>query len=250
MKVSIITVCLNSEKTIEKTIKSVLEQNYQNLEYIIVDGGSRDNTLNILQKYKKSISKIISERDNGIYNAINKGIKSSTGEIISILHSDDFYFNQNVLDNIRKIFENNLNIQCLIGTTIIKKKTNNKIFRKYSPKNFKNWMLYLGVSPPHPSMFLKKKIYENIGLYNEKYQIAGDFEFYLRMFLKKKITYYVTNQIYTVMQHGGVSSNSIKSNFKSSKEILTAFKDNDLYSNQFLIFLRFPIKLIQFILKK
>ena len=111
-------------------------------------------------------------------------------------------------------------------------------------------MLYLGVSPPHPSMFLKKKIYENIGLYNEKYQIAGDFEFYLRMFLKKKISYYVTSQIYTVMQYGGASSNSIKSNFKSSKEILTAFKDNDLYSNKILIFLRFPIKLIQFIFKK
>ena len=117
MKISVITVCLNSEKTIEKTINSVIRQKYKNIEYIVIDGNSEDNTKQIISKYKKFINKYVSEKDSGIYNAINKGIRLATGELISILHSDDCYFNENTLQNIVEQFDHNKNIECLIGTT-------------------------------------------------------------------------------------------------------------------------------------
>ena len=249
MKISIITVCLNSENTIEKTINSVIQQKYKNIEYIVVDGNSTDNTKYILSKYKKFINKFISEKDSGIYNAINKGLNHATGDLISILHSDDCYFNEDTLGNVVKIFGNNKSVECLFGTTIIKR-GDGKIIRKYSPVGFKPLMLYLGISPPHPSMFLKKEVYKKYGIYKEHYKIAGDFEFYLRILRKKKINYKIIDDTYVVMQHGGVSTRSLKSNFISSKEILNSFKENNIYNNWFIILLRFPYKIMQFIFRK
>ena len=249
MKISIITVCLNSEKTIEKTISSVIKQRYKNIEYIVVDGSSTDNTKHILSKYRKFINIFISEKDSGIYSAINKGLNHATGDLISILHSDDCYFNEDTLENVVKIFGNNKSIECLFGTTIIKRR-DGKIIRKYSPVGFKPLMLYLGISPPHPSMFLKKEVYKKYGNYKEHYKIAGDFEFYLRILRKKKINYKIIDDIYVVMQHGGVSTRSLKSNFISSKEILSSFKENNIYNNWFIILLRFPYKIMQFIIRK
>jgi glycosyltransferase involved in cell wall biosynthesis len=250
MKISVITVCFNSEKTIEKTILSIINQNFKNIEYIVVDGGSTDNTIKIINKYSKFVSKLISEKDRGIYEAINKGIKSASGDVISILHSDDFYFDNSILNKVVDFFSKNLNLKCLIGTTIMKSKFNDNIVRKYSPINFKIWKMYLGISPPHPSMFLKKDIYKKFGLYNENYKIAGDFEFYLRILFKNKVLFHKTDETFTVMQYGGVSTNSIKSNLISSKEILKSFKENNIYNNWLIILLRFPIKILQFIFKK
>ena len=250
MKISVITVCLNSSKTIEKTIISVINQNYKNIEYIIIDGGSKDNTNEIVKKYKNNISKFISENDNGIYSAINKGIKLATGEIVSILHSDDYYFNSEVLSEVVDYFKVNKHLECLIGTTLMKRKSSDNILRKYSPINFKKWMFYFGISPPHPSLFLKNSLYQKFGLYEEKYKIAADFEFYLRLFLINKINYKFTKSKYVVMNYGGKSTFSLKSNLVSSKEILSSFKDNKLYNNWFLILLRFPVKLLQFVFKK
>ena len=162
MKISVITVCFNSENTIENTINSVVSQNYNNYEYIIVDGGSSDKTLEIIGKYKKHINKLISEKDDGIFHAINKGINLSDGEIISIIHSDDTFYNYNVLSDVADQFRKDNNLDCLIGTTLIKKKNINSVLRKYNPKFFKKWMLYLGYSPPHPSTFVKKKFIINL----------------------------------------------------------------------------------------
>jgi len=187
MKISIITVCLNSQKTIEKTIRSVISQKYKNYEYIIIDGGSSDNTIKIIKKYKKYIRVIISEEDKGIYDAINKGIKQSTGSVVSILHSDDIFYESQTTQKVMSYFNSNLKLDCLIGNTIITKKNSKKIIRKYRANSFKKWMLYLGFSPPHTSTFLNNKIYKKYGLYNNKYSIAGDFEFFVRIFLKKKI---------------------------------------------------------------
>jgi glycosyltransferase involved in cell wall biosynthesis len=249
MKISIITVCFNSEKTIEKTINSIMQQKYKNIEYIVIDGNSTDNTKHIVSKYKKFINKFISEKDTGIYNAINKGIKHATGDLISILHSDDCYFNEDTLGDVVKTFSNNETIECLIGTTIIKRR-DGKIIRKYSPVGFKPWMLYLGISPPHPSMFLKKEVYKKYGTYKEHFKIAGDFEFYLRILRKKEINYKIIDESYVVMQDGGISTRSLKSNFISSKEILSSFDVNDIYNNWFIILLRFPYKIMQFIIRK
>ena len=248
MKISIITVCLNSQKTIEKTIRSVISQKYKNYEYIIIDGGSSDNTIKIIKKYKKYIRVIISEEDKGIYDAINKGIKQSTGSVVSILHSDDIFYESQTTQKVMSYFNSNLKLDCLIGNTIITKKNSKKIIRKYRANSFKKWMLYLGFSPPHTSTILNNKIYKKYGLYNNKYSIAGDFEFFVRIFLKKKISFKIVNENFVLMKSGGRSSESLKSNFISSREIIKSFKDNNLYTNWLLIIFRFPLKLMQYIL--
>ena len=155
MKVSIITVCYNSQKTIENTIKSVISQNYKNYEYIIIDGGSTDNTIKIINKYKKNIHIFKSEKDKGIYDAINKGIKNSTGSVISILHSDDIFYNNFTTQKVMSHFKINPKLDCLIGNTIITNNSSKKNIRNYKANFFKKWMLYFGYSPPHPSTFFK-----------------------------------------------------------------------------------------------
>ena len=247
MKISIITVCLNSQKTIRRTIKSVIAQKYKNYEYLIIDGGSTDNTIKIIDEYKKHINVIISEADKGIYNAINKGIKKSTGSIVSILHSDDTFYDNKTTQKIISYFKSDLKLDCLIGNTMITKYSSKKIIRSYKANYFKKWMLYLGFSPPHPSTIFSKKIYQKYGLYNDKYKIAGDFEFFVRIFLKKKILFKIVNKNFILMKSGGRSSASLKSNFISSNEIVKSFKDNNLYTNWLLVILRFPIKLLQYI---
>ena len=249
MKISVITVCLNSEQTIEKTIKSVLSQKYLNYEYIVIDGGSSDSTLKIIKKYQKFLKTVVSIKDKGIFDAINKGIELAEGDIISIIHSDDIYYNNEVFDNVLFHFKSNLNLDCLIGTTIINKYNSNKIIRKYNPKIFKNWMLYFGFSPPHPSSFIKKKIYDDFGMYKIDYKIAGDFEFFLRIILKNKISFKILDKNFVIMKSGGKSSKSFISNIISTKEILKSFRENEIYTNLFLVLLRFPLKLIQMILK-
>jgi glycosyltransferase involved in cell wall biosynthesis len=247
MKFSIITVCYNSQKTIENTIKSVLSQSYKNYEYIIIDGGSTDNTIQIIKKYKKKIHIFRSEKDKGIYDAINKGIKYATGSVISILHSDDIFYNQFTTQKVMSYFQSNSKIDCLIGNTIITDNNSKKKLRNYKANFFKKWMLYFGFSPPHPSTFFRDKIYRKYGLYKSGYSIAGDFEFFVRIFLKKKLSFKLINENFILMKSGGKSSNSIKSNLISSKEIIKSFKDNKLYTNWFLTSLRFPLKLIQYI---
>lgn len=249
MKVSIITVCYNSQKTIENTIKSVLSQSYKNYEYIIIDGGSTDNTIQIIKKFKKKIHIFVSQKDKGIYDAINKGIKLATGSVISILHSDDIFYDKFTTKKVVSHFKSNLKIDCLIGNTIITDKNSKKKLRNYKANFFKKWMLYFGFSPPHPSTFFKKKIYKKYGLYNNKYIIAGDFEFFVRIFLKRKILLKIIDENFILMRSGGKSSKSLKSNLTSSQEIVKSFKDNNLYTNWFLIILRFPLKLIQYINK-
>ena len=250
MKVTVITVCLNSEKSIERTIKSVINQDYKNVQYIIIDGGSKDSTVSIINKYKDSIEKIVSEKDDGIYTAINKGIKFADGDIISILHSDDIFFNKNILSEVVQHFKNNKFLDCIIGTTLMKNKLNNQILRKYSPINFKKWMMYLGISPPHPSMFLRSFVYKKHGLYKENYRIASDFDFYLRVLFINKINYKLMDNKYVIMNYGGASTKSFNSNIVASKEILNSFRENNIYNNYLLILLRFPFKIFQFIFKK
>jgi glycosyltransferase involved in cell wall biosynthesis len=249
MKISIITVCYNSQKTIENTIKSTISQTYKNYEYIIIDGGSTDDTIKIINKYKKNINIFKSEKDKGIYDAINKGIKYSTGSVISLLHSDDIFYENTTTLKIMSYFNSNPKLECLIGNTIITKNDLKKNIRCYKANFFKKWMLYLGYSPPHPSTFFRKEIYNKYGLYKNEYKIAGDFEFFVRIFLKKNLLFKIINENFVLMRSGGKSSKTLKSNFISSKEIIKSFKDNNLYTNWFLVILRFPLKLIQYIHK-
>ena len=182
MRISLITVCFNSEDSIEKTLISVKNQNFQNFEHIVIDGNSQDNTLEIVSKFKH-ISKVVSEKDNGIYDALNKGIKISEGEIIGFLNSDDTFHDSNILKIISESFNNK--IDCIFGDLIYTDK-NEKIKRKWSGSNFKTGKFKKGWMPAHPTFYCRKEIYNQFGIYNDTYKIAGDFELMLR-FLETKV---------------------------------------------------------------
>ena len=250
MKVSIITISLNSEKTIEKTINSVISQDHKNIEYIIIDGGSKDNTLEIVNKYKSSITKIISEKDKGIYDGINKGIQIATGDIISLIHSNDIFVDTNVISKIANIFKNNTDFDIILANLAFKKNLDEeRITRYYSAKNFKPWMLRIGFSPPHSSAFFKSEVFKQVGLYQTNFKIAGDFEYFVRCFLKYKLKFNYLDECLVYMSTGGTSGKNMLSYLISSKEINQSLKSNKIYSNIFFTLLRFPIKLIQFIFR-
>ena len=247
MKFSIITVSLNSEKTIEKTILSVINQNYYNIEYIIIDGCSNDNTINIINSYKREIDVIIIEKDDSLYDAINKGIKIATGDIIGILNSDDHFNNNNVISIISNEFINNLSIDAVIGgVSFFNNGLKKRVFKSLG---FKNSFFKFGMMPPHPSFYAKRSLFTKYGLYSTKYKISADFDLLLRFFLIHKINYKIIDMIFVNMQMNGISTKDYKSNLLLNKEILISLKSNKIYSNYILIYSKYFYKIFQFIFK-
>ena len=225
-KITIITATYNSEKTIEDTIKSVLSQTYKNYEHIIVDGKSTDNTLKIIKKYEKQYDGrllIISEKDRGLYDAMNKGIKHSTGDIIGILNSDDKYYDANVLKKIvDKITSEELD--GIYGDLLYVDETTMKI-----PK--RKWIsgvgkITAGWMPAHPTLYLTKKTYKFIGNYNLKYKIDADYDLIIRLFKTNNYNIGYINDYLVLMRLGGVSSNGIKGYLNNVKEAYKVLKEN------------------------
>lgn len=245
MKVSIITVCYNAESTIENTIISVLNQNYIDLEYIIIDGLSKDNTMEIINKYNDKITHIISENDLGMYDAINKGIKIASGEIIGILNADDEFAYKNIIELIASEFIKNSNLDSLIGD--INFLHNNKIIRHYSSKSWSPNKLAYGFMPPHPSFYCRKHLYYKIGFYRTDFEIAADYELLIRFFYLNQITYYYLNNIIVNMKLGGKSTSGLSSLIKINSEILYACKLNGIKTNTFKLYLRYFKKIFEFI---
>jgi glycosyltransferase len=226
MKVSIITSVYNNKHQIKQAIDSVLSQSYENIEYIIIDGASTDGTINIIKSYKDKISKFISEPDEGIYSGLNKGIDLATGDIIGFLHSDDFYVNSYVIENIMKIFNNN---ECdgVYGDLIyVDKKDTDKIIRYWKSGEFEHKNLKKGWMPPHPAFFVKKEIYNKFGYFDTDFKIAADYNFMLKILIDKKIRIHYLPKVLYVMRVGGKSNKSLKNIWQKSKEDLMALKRN------------------------
>lgn len=247
MKISIITVCYNSAKTIENTILSVINQTYKDIEYIIVDGKSKDDTIQIVEKYNSNITKWISESDKGLYDAMNKGIAMATGDIIGILNSDDTFHSNTVIEEISNFHEQN-NIDASVGN-IIQNKVNGQIIRLYSSKNWNPGKLEIGFMPPHPSIFFKKELFNKFGLYDLGFKIGADYELITRFFLKNKIIWKYSGITTTAMLAGGLSSSGFSSYKLISKEIQKALSMNGVVFSPFNIKMRFLWKIIGFIKK-
>ena len=248
MKISIITVCYNSSKTIEKTIQSVLAQTYNNIEYLIVDGVSKDSTLEIIKKYDAKISKWISEKDKGLYDAMNKGIALATGDIIGILNSDDVFNNEKVLENVVNFHTENT-IQASIGN-IIQFNEQGKTVRKYSAKKWNPEKLKIGFMPAHPAIFFNRDLFTKYGDYQLDFTIGADYELITRFFLKHKIDWKFSNITTTSMLIGGLSSSGFSSYKLISKEIKKALSRNDIKFSYFKVQLRGFWKIIGFLNKK
>ena len=248
MKISIITVCYNSEKTIENTFQSVQSQTYSNIEYIVVDGKSTDETLQIANKYQDVITKVISEKDKGLYDAMNKGIASATGDIVGILNSDDIFTDNKVLENVANFHLNN-NIEASVGN-ILQFNEEGKTVRKYSAKKWNPEKLKIGFMPAHPAIFFKRDLFKKYGYYHLDFTIGADYELITRFFLKEKISWKFSNITTTSMLIGGVSSSGVSSYRLISKEIKKALTRNNIKFSYLKVQLRGFWKIIGFLNKK
>jgi len=247
LKISIITVCYNSAETIRDTIQSALEQDYSNIEYIIVDGASNDGTLSIIQEYTNQISKVISEPDKGIYDAMNKGIQLATGDVIGILNSDDFFDYPSVVSDIANQFKLNTKVDLIFGDLVFVQPSDlHKIVRFYNSDKFRAWKLRFGWMPPHTASFIKRTVYEQVGLFNLKYKIAADYEFFVRMLLVYKLPYSRFNKVLIRMRIGGLSTSGIRNSLLLNNEIVKACRDNGIYTNLFFVLFKIPFKIIEF----
>jgi len=244
MKVSIITVCYNSERTISHTIKSVLEQSYDNIEYIVIDGKSEDNTVVEIKQFDNKISYFISEKDNGIYDAMNKGIRIATGDIIGILNSDDLFYDVDVVTKVVKAFENS-NADCVYGNIVYFRKNTRDINRVWKTRAYYNGFFESGKMPPHPALFVKQGVYEKIGLFNTDFKVAADLEFMIRMLKKNKFRSCFVDQFFVRMRLGGASTSGIRSYVLSTKEIKKAWLINNYHYPFWLYILRPIIKIKQ-----
>ncbi len=246
VKISIITVTYNSAQTLEHTIKSVLSQNYPDLEYIIVDGKSTDNTLHLIEKYRDKISKFISEKDDGLYHAINKGINLATGDIIGIIHADDFYISNNVLTEIAETFTKNKADAVYADLYYVDKNNTDKIIRTWKSGNYKPSGFLWGWMPPHPTFFVKKDCYTKYGLFNTTLRSAADYEIMLRLLFKNKIKVAYLPKFIVKMRVGGQSNASINNRVKANNEDRLAWKLNDIKPYFFTLTLKPLRKIIQF----
>jgi glycosyltransferase involved in cell wall biosynthesis len=247
MKVSIITVCLNAEKTIEDTIKSVQSQTYPDIEYIVVDGNSKDSTNEIISKYKYTVSLHIREPDKGLYDAMNKGIQLATGDIIGFLNSDDILANDNIIQKIVNSIGSNQGIYGDAGFYSEHDFYDKK--RHYSSKGFTKKMFSRGMMPAHPSFYVRKECFEKAGLYRTDFKIAADFDMVLRIFSLPNTSFMYLEDEIVKMRLGGVSTSGFMSNYTLNKEILESCKSNRIKATWFSIMYKYPAKIMGYIFK-
>lgn len=243
MKISIITVAYNSEKTIEDTIKSVVNQSYLNIEYIIVDGASTDGTMEIVNRYSDDITKVVSEKDGGIYDAMNKGVNLATGDVVGILNSDDFYINNDVIQKIVNSFGESTEA-VYADLVYVDALNTDKIKRTWESGYYHHGAFKKGWMPPHPTFFVKNEIYKKFGAYSLELRSAADYEFMLRVLHKHKIQVEYLPEVIVKMRMGGESNASLKNRLNANKEDKKAWKMNGLKPGLFT-FIRKPISKIQ-----
>ena len=249
MKISVITATYNSSATLRDTIESVLRQTYSNIEYIIIDGASTDSTMDIVNQYEPQFGgrmRYISEPDNGIYNAMNKGIAMATGDIIGILNSDDFYTANDILEQVAASFTEAPDTDAVYGDIhFVKDSDLTRCVRYYTSKHFRRWQMRFGFMPAHPSFYCRREIYRQYGVFDDSFRIAADFELLLRFVFVHRIKTTYLPLDFVTMRTGGISTSGFKSYRIGCREHLRAYKNNGVYSNIFFESLRYIYKAIE-----
>ena len=243
MKISVITISYNAENTIEKTLKSIENQSYNNIEHIIIDGGSKDSTLEICNSFSQE-AKIISESDNGVYDAFNKGLKLATGDVIGFLNADDTFYNENSIQDIVDAFSNNETDIVYGNLDYVNEES--KVIRNWISRPYEKGLVKKAWKPAHPTFYCKKEVYDRLGGYNDSFKIAGDFELCLRFLEINQVPSFYLNKKLVKMLVGGISNSGLKSKWIIFKEDLRAFKINNISVNPVLFFLYKLKKLKQF----
>ena len=247
MKVSIITVAFNSAATIRDTIESVLSQDYPQIEYIVVDGGSTDGTLDIAKEYGSRIDRLVSEPDRGIYDAMNKGIELATGDVIGFLNSDDMYIDSKVVTQLMTAMNSQM-ADCVFADLIyVAPENTNKVLRYYNSARFKPSLFQYGWMPAHPTFFAKKTVYEKSGSFSLDYKIAADFEMLVRMLAVKNTSYAYLPKPIVRMRAGGISTAGLNHSLLLNREIVKACRANGINTNLAKVLLKIPIKLMELV---
>ena len=253
MKVSLITVTFNSGMTLRDAIQSVLSQSFPDIEYILVDGLSQDRTIKIVKEYEPLFQnrlKWVSEKDSGLYDAMNKGIRMATGDIIGIINSDDFYFRNDVITKIVEAFNDN-NVQAIYGDVRFVNPNNlDRTVRYYSSKRFVPSLFRFGFMPAHPTFFTYRKYFDQLGYYKTNYKIAADYELLLRFLYVHRLKSKYLPLDFMKMRTGGTSTASIRSNILLNKEIVIACKENGIWTCYPLLLLKYLVKIFEFIFLK
>ncbi|MDA9373535.1 glycosyltransferase [Flavobacteriaceae bacterium] len=251
MKISIITATYNSNKSLKSCIDSVVMQDYGSIEYIIIDGQSTDSSIDIVNDFQTSYPyiKVVSENDDGIYDALNKGLAIATGDVIGFLHSDDLFPSSTIISELASKI-NNDNLDGIYGDLqYVNKENTNKIIRLWKSCEFKLELLKKGWMPAHPTLFLKKHVYYKHGEFNTSYKISADYDFMLRILKDKTLKFGYLPRVITKMRVGGASNRSFKNIIRKTKEDYNAVCSNNV-GGWFSIFLKNTTKLRQFIIKK
>lgn len=249
MKISLITVTYNSAGSLRDTIESILRQTYKDVEYIIVDGLSQDGTVDIVREYEQVFGgrmRWISEKDKGLYDAMNKGINMATGDIIGILNSDDFFTSDTVLQSVVEGFSDD--IDAVYGDIhFVRPSDLSKSVRYYSSRNFRPWALRFGYMPAHPSFYARRELFEKYGVYSLNYRLAADYEMMVRLFRKAKIRYKYLPVDMVTMRTGGMSTRSVRNRLRLTVEDAKACRENGMYSNFLMCSCKYITKFFEFI---
>jgi glycosyltransferase len=247
MKISIITVCLNTAETIEDTMKSVLSQEYEDVEHIVVDGGSTDGTLDTVNRYAEHTARIVSEPDKGIYDAMNKGIRLATGQIIGFLNSGDVYMDENVIGRIEQALETN-NADCCYGDLEYVAENNpSNTIRRWKSQPYRDGLFKKGWHPPHPTFFVKRAVLQRYGVFDLRYEIGSDYELMLRLLKKHGITWCYIPAVLVKMRTGGRSNKSVRQIVKANIECYKAWKRNNLSVSPFIMVRKPLSKVVQYL---
>lgn len=245
MTISIITTTYNSEKTVTDTLECIKQQTHPHVEHIIIDGLSGDSTLDIVRSYPH-ISKIVSEKDKGIYDAMNKGLAVASGEVIGILNSDDIYVHKDVLARIAQIFANENVDVCYADLQYVQQHDLNVVTRTWKSGKFRARSFYRGWMPPHPTVFVRRSVYDKVGNFNLTLKSAADYELMLRIFVKNRFRVHYHPEIIVKMRAGGMSNVSFVNRLRANKEDREAWKINDLTPRFYTLYLKPIRKITQF----
>lgn len=248
MKISIVTVTYNSASTLRDTIESVLAQTYKNIEYIVVDGLSKDNTMDIVREYEPRFNgrmRYVSEKDNGLYDAMNKGIKMATGEVVGIINSDDFYHRKDIIQLVAETMSNK-RVQAVYGDVRFVNPNDLKTtVRYYSSRIFRPSLFRYGFMPAHPTFFTYKRFFDEFGYYKLNYKIAADYELLVRFLYGHTVQAQYMQMDFMKMRTGGVSTASVKSNILLNKEIVRACKENGVWTCFPMLMFKYFIKVFE-----
>jgi len=249
MKISIITAVFNAVDTVEETILSVANQTHSDVEHIIVDGASTDGTLGVVDKYRTRIARIVSEPDLGIYDGMNKGLRQATGDVIGFLNADDVYAHEGVLARVAEAMARG-DLDVLFGDAEFVSANNpRRIVRRYRSNNFRPDRIGWGWMPAHPTLFLKRQIFERSGSFRTDYRIAGDFELVARIFQNASLRYRYLPEVLVRMRTGGISTGGWRNTLLLNREVLRACRENGIHTNVLKVMSKYPAKLIEFLRK-